>query len=132
MMLRTKYILFVCILHLITLVLSYFIFRDNKILFIASEVLILFSMLISWQLYLQLIQPLQTLMRGVDAIRDKDFNVKFVKTGKYEMDQLIEVYNHMIDQLRKEKTSREEQHLFLSKLIYTSPTGIIILDHDRK
>jgi two-component system nitrogen regulation sensor histidine kinase NtrY len=36
----------------------------------------------------------------------------------------------MIDQLRTERTQQEEQHFFLEKLIYTSPTGIIILDHD--
>jgi nitrogen fixation/metabolism regulation signal transduction histidine kinase len=113
-------------------VLSYFIFKNNKILFIASEMLILISLFISWQLYKDLIKPLQILMHGVDAIRDKDFNVKFVKTGKYEMDQLITVYNHMIDELRQERTRQKEQHLFLSKLIQTSPTGILILDHDGK
>jgi nitrogen fixation/metabolism regulation signal transduction histidine kinase len=70
------------------------------------------------------------LMQGTDAIKDRDFNVKFVQTGKYEMDELISVYNHMIDELRKERTKQEEQHFFLDKLIQTSPTGIIILDYE--
>jgi len=69
-------------------------------------------------------------MHGTDAIKDRDFNVKFVKTGKYEMDELINVYNHMIDELRKERTKQEEQHFFLEKLIQTSPTGIIILNYE--
>jgi len=69
-------------------------------------------------------------MQGTEAIKDKDFNVKFVHTGKYEMDELIKVYNHMIDELRIEKTKQEEQHFFLEKLIQTSPTGIIILDFE--
>ncbi len=112
--------------------LSYFIFKDNKLLFIASEFLILVSIIISWQLYKELIRPLQTLMNGVEAIKDKDFNVKFVTTGKYEMDQLINVYNQMIDHLREERTRQEQQHFFLDKLIQTSPTGIIILDYDEK
>jgi nitrogen fixation/metabolism regulation signal transduction histidine kinase len=113
-------------------VLSYFIFKDNKLLFIASELLILVSILISWQLYKELIRPLQTLMNGVEAIKARDFNVKFVNTGKYEMDQLINVYNQMIDHLREERTRQEQQHFFLDKLIQTSPTGIIILDYDEK
>ena len=112
------------------LVLSFLIFKDNKIFFIASEVLILFSVYISWRLYNELIQPLNMLMQGTDAIKDRDFNVKFVKTGKYEMDELINVYNYMIDELRKERTKQEEQHFFLEKLIKTSPTGIIILDFE--
>ena len=130
MKLRTKYIVFVVILHLVALVLSYFIFRDNKILFIVSEVFIIISIIIAWQLYNELIHPLKLLMQGTDAIKDRDFNVKFLSTGKYEMDQLIQVYNHMIDELRTERTRQEQQHLFLEKLIYTSPTGILILDYD--
>jgi two-component system nitrogen regulation sensor histidine kinase NtrY len=130
MKLRTKYILFVLILHLTTLVLTYFIFEQNKVLFLVAEVFIIISMLISWNLYQQLILPLKSLMAGLDAIKDRDFNIKFSSTGKYEVDQLIGVYNQMIDQLRTERTLQEQQHFFLEKLIYTSPTGIIILDHD--
>ncbi|HRI19658.1 MAG TPA: HAMP domain-containing protein, partial [Panacibacter sp.] len=132
MKLRTKYLLFVVILHLTALVLSFFIFKDDKIIFIISEVFILLSAFISWQLYNELIQPLQMLMQGTEAIKDRDFNVKFVETGKYEMDQLINVYNQMIDQLRTERTKQEEQHFFLEKLIYTSPTGIMILDYEEQ
>lgn len=130
MKLRTKYILFVLILHLLALVLSYFIFRENKILFIASEVFILLSIWISWSLYRQLLQPLKTLMEGVDVIREKDFTVKFPLTGKYEMDQLVKVFNQMMEQLKTERVRQEQQHFFLEKLIYTSPTGIIILNYD--
>jgi len=128
MKLRTKYILFVAILHIVALLLSYFIFDKNKIFFIVSEVFIIISLIISWQLYNELIHPIDLLMQGADAIKDRDFNVKFLSTGKYEMDKLIKVYNEMMDELRTERTKQEEQHLFLEKLIYTSPTGILILD----
>jgi nitrogen fixation/metabolism regulation signal transduction histidine kinase len=130
MKLRTKYILFVTILHTVALITTWFIFRENRVFFIVSEVFIIISALIAWQLYNQLIQPLKMLQQGTEAIKDRDFNVKFLETGKYEMDQLIRVYNQMIDQLRTERTKQEQQHFFLEKLIYTSPTGIIILDYD--
>jgi two-component system nitrogen regulation sensor histidine kinase NtrY len=130
MKLRTKYILFVVIIHLAALVLTYFIFRENIILFIVSEVVIIISIVIAWQLFHQLISPLKLLMQGTEAIKDKDFNVKMLPTGKYEMDELINVYNNMMDELRTERTRQEQQHLFLEKLINTSPTGIIILDYD--
>lgn len=130
MKLRTKYILFVTILHLLALVLSYFIFIENKIWFIVTEAFIIISVVIAWQLYVQLLQPLKTLMQGVEAIKDRDFNVRFVSTGKREMDQLIDVYNQMMDELRTERTRQEQQHFFLEKLIHTSPTGIVILDFD--
>lgn len=129
---QAKFILFIVVIHSVTIALSFLIFKENKLLFIGSEVFIIISLFICWSLYSDLIQPLQLLMTGIDALHDKDFNVKFVKTGKYEMDELITIYNTMIDQLRTERTLQQEQHFFLEKLIHTSPIGIIILDFDEK
>ncbi|MEZ4900687.1 MAG: HAMP domain-containing protein [Spirosomataceae bacterium] len=132
MKIKTKFIVFIVIIHAVAVGLSFYIFQKNKLYFIASEIFILISIGISWQLYQQLIQPLGLLMTGIDAIKDRDFNVKFLKTGKYETDQLVEVYNQMIDQLRHERTYQQEQHYFLEKLVYTSPTGILMLDFDNR
>lgn len=74
--------------------------------------------------------PLTYLKQGISAIKDKDFNVKFLATGKKDVDGLVDVYNRMIDELRLERTKQQEQHFFLEKLIQTSPTGIMIMDFD--
>jgi two-component system nitrogen regulation sensor histidine kinase NtrY len=130
MKLRTKYIVFVAILHAAALAMSWFIFEQHRIYFILTEAVIIVSIIISANLYRELLLPLRSMMRGIDAIRERDFNVKFVPTGKHEVDQLIGVYNNMIDELRTERTKQAEQHFFLEKLVHTSPTGIIILDFD--
>lgn len=131
MRVQTKYLLFVTLIHLAALVLSFFVF-SNRLLFIASELVVLISLFISWKVYQELIRPLKLLADGADAISDRDFSVKFLLTGTPEMDKLIHVYNQMIDELRRERTLQEEQHFFLEKLIHTSPTGIIILDYDKR
>ena len=127
MRLRTKFILVISILHMVTLVLSFYLFKDHGIYFIIAELLIIVSLIFSWQLYQQMLRPLQTLVDGIEAIKDKDFNVKFIRTGTYEMDRLIEVYNEMMDHLKTERTRQEQQHFFLEKLIQTfqHPTLII-------
>ncbi|WP_341839384.1 sensor histidine kinase [Chitinophaga caseinilytica] len=130
MKLRTKFLLFVIVLHGVALTLSWFVFRENKWLFLASELFIFLSLWFSRSLYLQLLRPLKMLTQGAEALKDKDFSVRLIKTGQSEMDELIEVYNQMLDQLRHERTLQEQQHFFLEKLIFTSPTGIIILDYD--
>jgi two-component system nitrogen regulation sensor histidine kinase NtrY len=132
MRLKTKYILFITVLHLSFLGLSYMILKQDKLIFIVSEVLIIISVVISIGLYQQLIQPLSYLKEGINAIKDRDFSVKFLPTGKKEMDELIAVYNEMMDALREERTRQEEQHFFLEKLILTSPTGIVVLDYDHQ
>jgi two-component system nitrogen regulation sensor histidine kinase NtrY len=132
MKISTKYILFVVIIHLAALVLSFFVFIDEKWIFLVAEAVILVSIYISWQIYQQLIRPLNLLVQGAEAIADRDFNISFVETGSYEMDKLIKVYNRMMDELRVERTKQQEQHYFLEKLIHTSPTGILILGYDGK
>lgn len=130
MKIRTKFLLFMVVIHSVMVGLSFYIFKDNEVVFIVSEVFVLISIFIAWQLYNDLIAPIRLLMTGIDAMRDKDFNVKFLKIGKIEMDTLIDVYNGMVDQLRHERTKQEQQHYFLEKLVQTSPTGILILDFD--
>jgi nitrogen fixation/metabolism regulation signal transduction histidine kinase len=110
--------------------LSFFLFRQNKLYFLAAEATIIVSVIVSWQLYKQLIGPLQLLIEGAESLKERDFNVKLTLTGKTEMDELIKVYNHMTEALRKERTHQMQQHLFLEKIILTSPTGILILDYD--
>lgn len=132
MKLKTKYLLFVSGLHLLFLVLSYLTLKDKALLFILSEVLILLSALLAIWLYQQLIEPIEQIKAGINAIQDKDFNVRLLTTGKNEVDELIRVYNRMMDALREERTKQEAQHFFLEKLIATSPTGIVILDFNEE
>lgn len=132
MKIRIQYIILIVLLHLTTLVLSFLIFEENKIFFIASEIVVLTSLGFSIRLYQSLLRPLQMLLTGAEAIKDKDFTIKFIKTGKFEMDQLIEVYNKMIDELRRERQQQREQHYFLDNIIKQSPIGILILDFDGK
>ncbi len=114
------------------ILLSIKLLETNKIWFLVAEIFILFSIVISIIIYKQLIRPLNLISSGIEAIKDKDFNMKFVKVKQKEMDELIDVYNKMIDQLLQERVMQQEQHYFLEKLLEASPSGIIILDFDEK
>lgn len=127
---KAKYIAYIAVLHLVLILLVYKLLFENKALFIASEVFLLISAGASIVLYHNFMQPIQFVKSGIEAIKDKDFSIKFVPTGKGEVDVLIEVYNLMIDQLREERIKLHEQHFFLEKLIEASPISIIILDYD--
>lgn len=130
MTLRNKYILFITLIHLAALVMSFLIFEEQKVWFILSEAVLLISLYFAIRLYRELVEPISLLSRGMDALRDQDFNVKFQPTGQVETDKLIGVYNQMVDQLRQERTAQVQQHFFLDKLIQTSPVGTIILNFD--
>ncbi|MCF7913177.1 MAG: histidine kinase [Candidatus Cloacimonetes bacterium] len=130
MKLKHKFLLFVIIINLIFLGLSLQLLAISVWYFLLAECLIIISILISITIYRQFVQPLNLISAGVESIKDKDFTMQFVPVGQYELDNLITVYNSMIDKLREERVQQQEQHYFLQKLIDSSGSGIIILNLD--
>lgn len=130
MNIRLKYLLLILVLHGVIIYLAFRVLYENKIIFIASELLVLLSFYISYTIFRDVQRPLQYILSGIEAIRDQDFSITFRPTGNQEVDELIKVYNAMIEQLRIERTQLTEQHYFLEKLIKASPIAILILDFD--
>lgn len=130
MNLRIKYFLLILVLHGVIIYLAFRVLYENKVVFIASELLVLLSLYFSYAIFRDVHRPLQYILSGIEAIRDQDFSITFRPTGNREVDELIAVYNSMIEQLRVERTQLAEQHYFLEKLIKASPIAILILDFD--
>ncbi|WP_210489611.1 sensor histidine kinase [Rufibacter aurantiacus] len=132
MTLRSKFILTTILLYSAMGVLAWQLLTYNKWLFVASEVLILVSLIFTGSLYASFVRPLNLIAAGVESIRDRDFSIKFMETGQKEVDQLIHVYNQMMDELREQRVTQTEKHFLLERLIEASPSGIILLDtYDR-
>jgi nitrogen fixation/metabolism regulation signal transduction histidine kinase len=127
---RTRYLVFIALLHLVITGLAYWVLKEHKLFFLLAEVLILVSVYVAVRIYRQFEGPAQFISAGIEAIKDKDFTIKFVQTGNREVDQLIDVYNLMIDQLRQERTRQMEGQFFLEKLVEASPIAILIFDLD--
>jgi two-component system nitrogen regulation sensor histidine kinase NtrY len=130
MSLRLQFLLFVALIHAVLIGLAWQLRTTNLPLFFGSEVLLIVSIIISVQLYREFVRPFQLIAAGTAAIQAKDFSMKFVPVGQREMDQLIEVYNAMIDALRHERVSQHEKSFLLEHLIQASPAGILILDFE--
>lgn len=126
--LRTRFLVYILLIHIIFILLTVILFTQSKSLFILSEALIAMSLYMSFRLYRKIFRPYKLLASGVSSLRDKDFSVKFKKIGQSDLDELIEVYNKMIDTLRLERTKLNENYHFLDKLISASPSGIIIFN----
>ena len=132
MSLRHKFILYLIFLHLTFAIAAIFLLWENRIWLLAVEAFFALSFILALRLFRALFQPLDLVMTGVEFIKDKDFTSKFNEVGQPEMDQLIAVYNRMIDQLRDERTRVQEQHYFMEKILRVSPSGIITFDFDEK
>ena len=132
MTLRRKFLTFAVLIHSILIVLALFLLFQSKILFAAVEIVILISLPITFRLYRSFLKPLDLLAAAVESIRDRDFSTTFVLTGHDELDQLIEVYNRMIEELREERIKQQQQHFFLKRLVDATPIGVVIMDLEER
>lgn len=130
MSLRLQFLLFVTLIHAVLLVLAAQLRHTNVPLFVGAEVLLLVSIGLAVQLYRGFVRPFQLIAAGTEAMQARDFSLKFVPVGQREMDQLIGVYNHMIDELRRERVTQHEKSFLLDSLLRASPAGVLLLSFE--
>jgi two-component system, NtrC family, nitrogen regulation sensor histidine kinase NtrY len=130
MTLRTKIITYLVVIHLIWAGMAVFVFYDNRAWLLLVELFFVLSVIFGVLLVRAFFVPLDLIRTGAELINERDFTCKFLETGQAEMDQLVIIYNRMIDALREERLKAAEQHYFLQEVVTASPSGIVILDFD--
>jgi two-component system nitrogen regulation sensor histidine kinase NtrY len=128
MKLKTKVLLSAILIHGIFIYLLTVLYSSDRDMFLIAEALVFISMIFSYWLYRSISKTFDTISSGIETLKDKDFSAKLNNIGHPETDELVYVYNMMIDQLRHERLLQAEKSSFLGKLIDASPSGIIIFD----
>ena len=132
MSLRSKLILYLIGIHLVFAGLAGYLLGAETPYLLGLELFFVLSFAVGVRLIQHFWVPLDLIRTGAELIGERDFTSKFTEVGQPEMDQLVRVYNRMIDQLREERTRLQEQHYFMDKILTASPSGIITLDFDAK
>lgn len=130
MTLRTRLIAVLVAAHLLFLVVGAVALWDRKPLLLVLEAIFLASLLISLRLSLRGLEPLSLLRDAADSIRESDYTTRYRPTGYHDVDTLVDVYNTMTDSLREERTRNQEQEQLLQRIEESSPTSMVVLDHD--
>jgi two-component system nitrogen regulation sensor histidine kinase NtrY len=130
MTLRAKILAYITGLHLVLGVAAVLFLLERPMLLFAVEALFVLSIALSVRLVRALFVPLDLIQTGAELIAERDFTSRFVPVGQPEMDNLIDVYNRMIDRLREERLAAEEHQQLLEKLADASPAGIVICNFD--
>lgn len=81
-------------------------------------------------LYRSVISPMGALDRGINLLKAQDFASRLAHVDYTPADRIVDTFNAMITQLRKERLRVREQNQFLDLLVDASPMGIIVLGFD--
>ncbi len=128
MKLKLQFIFYLVFLHAVIAFFAFDYFLSQKYWFLLIEAGLVISFFFAFRIYRHLVRPLDLITSGIQSIKDRDFTINYRKVHNKELDELIDVFNGMIDRLREERTIQQEQHFFLQKLMEAAPVGIIILD----
>jgi two-component system nitrogen regulation sensor histidine kinase NtrY len=130
--LRARTVTYLVVLHGIFAGLAVLLFLKNPFWLLAVEVAFAISLALGIRIARATFRNLGFAAEGLRLIRDEEFTSRFIEVGQPEIDELIGVYNRMVDHLRDERVRLAEQHHFLSQVLHVSPSGIVILDFDHR
>ena len=80
--------------------------------------------------YRSVVIPLNAVQNGIYLLREQDFSSRLRKTGQTDADQVVMLFNSLMDTLKTERLKTQEQNHLLTLLIDASPMGIAICDFD--
>ena len=130
MRLRTRILIYLAALHALLAVLSFDRVREAPYLLLALELFLVLSLVVALRLTRAFFVPLELVRTGAELIQERDFTSRFQPLGQPEMDQLIAVYNRMIDQLRDERLRLRERNELFDRVVAATPGGIVLCDLD--
>ena len=107
-------------------------FKTDPALLWTAEGITILALVLFIVLYRRLVRPYRILLDGIGLLHEQDFSSRLRPVANREANQLIEVFNRMITELKNERLQVREKNRFLDLLIQASPQGVIILDFDDK
>ena len=105
-------------------------FQSYPTLFYVTEGFIVVLLFYLWYFYRKTIRPYDTLIGGIELIRELDLTTRLAPSGQHETDIIVRTFNDLLGRLRSEHLKLEEQYTFLNLLIEASPMGVIQCDLD--
>ncbi|MDO5017392.1 MAG: ATP-binding protein [Porphyromonas sp.] len=82
--------------------------------------------------YRKSVRPLRTIANGLNLLKAQDFSSRLKKIGQKDADEVVDLFNRLMQQLKEERLKLREQNEFLDLLVKASPMGVVVLDYDRR
>ena len=129
---RTRFTVYLVMVHALFAGTGVALLLQYPVWLVAVEAAFVVSVGVGIALTRRMFNTISQANAGTQLIRDGEFTSRLLPVGQPEIDELIGVYNRMIDHLRDQRTQLQEQQHFLADVLRVSPAGILVLDFDRR
>lgn len=130
MSLQTRLIGYLAALHGVFLLLSFTLYRKQPLLVVALEALLLLSLAGGIVLIKKTLQPFAFARQFHQLLQDQNYTARLRASTNRELNDLVEVFNHMLEALYQERLKLGEQRGFLERLLEATPSAVLVFDFD--
>lgn len=102
----------------------------TSFLIILCATLILALVVVLLLYYRRAVRPMRAIANGMNLLKAQDFSSRLKKTGQSNADEIVDLFNRLMEQLKEERLKLREQNEFLDLLVHASPLGVVVLDYD--
>lgn len=130
MSLRWRLSAYLIALHVLLLAFTIVFMRDQIVLFLGVELLLIASLAGGFSLIGRALRPLEYTERFRDLLQDQDYAARMTTSKQPELDELINLFNTMLGTLYRERLELGEQRGFLDSLLEATPSAVIVFDFE--
>jgi nitrogen fixation/metabolism regulation signal transduction histidine kinase len=129
---RARLVTYFVVVHLALAGVSAWLVWTEPLALIAVEAALALSLAVGIGLVRRAIAHRNLAADARRLVHDQAFTSRFLPVGEPDVDDLIALYNRMVDTLRDERVRLAEQHQFLAQVLAASPSGIVVLGFDHE
>jgi len=132
MKIKTRFLLWAIVAHLMMATICLLAFRDNLLWLVCSEFSVFVSAVVSAWFWHSLAEADRVSATCIEMLNEQDFSAQLRQTGNRDSDRMIDLYNRMITEMRKQRLNIRGKNEFLDLLVEASDMGVITFDFDMR
>jgi nitrogen fixation/metabolism regulation signal transduction histidine kinase len=130
MKLQHRLISYLVLIHGFFLALLFFLAQHSSWLVIASEIVLVLSLALGLYLVRKNLQPMQMLQQFQDLLHDRLYTSRIRDEINPELNQTVQLFNRLLDNLYQERIALGEQRGLLERLLEATPSAVMVFDFD--
>lgn len=115
-------------LHGAILALAWPLVAQSPWLFVAIEALLVASLALGWWLLRRALAPVRTARQFRELLQDRHYAARLVPGPGREVDELVDLFNGLLQALHDERLKLGEQRGFLERLLEATPSAVVVFD----
>lgn len=97
---------------------------------VVCELLLAFTVAVVWVLWRHLVRPVANLRQAAALMRGQDFASRLRPAGQPELDELIALFNHMMEELGDQRQKVRDANDLLDIMLRSLPSGVVVTGPD--